>query len=108
MSFELCEFLFSKKILRGPKNLFELGEFSNYRSSNYMSSTVFRFILAAFPKLLVSYIITHFGGSVDIDFYLVELQETEKPILAIIDTMQFNVPSAPFELTSLFPSQGMA
>ena len=27
---------------RGPKNLFDLDDFSNYKSSNYMSSTVYK------------------------------------------------------------------
>ena len=29
------------RILRGPRNLFELHDYSNYRSSDYMSSTVY-------------------------------------------------------------------
>ena len=41
------------------------------------------------------------------NFYMVELQEAEKPIFAIID---FNVPSMSRQhlgLTTQFPSQGM-
>ena len=34
--------LHDKKLSRGANNLFGLNDFSNYRSSNYMSSTVFR------------------------------------------------------------------
>ena len=34
--------LHQKKSSREPNNLFDLNDFSNYRSSNYMSSTVFR------------------------------------------------------------------
>ena len=30
------------RILRGPRNLLELHDYSNYRSSDYMSSTVFK------------------------------------------------------------------
>ena len=38
-------------------------------------------------------------------FYMVELQEAEKPIFAIIDTML--VSRQHLELTTQFPSQGM-
>ena len=32
--------LHDKKLSRGPNNLFDLNDFSNYGSSNYMNSTV--------------------------------------------------------------------
>ena len=45
------------RILRGPRNLFELHDYSNYRSSDYMSSTVvvfpgkkFEFFLPLFNR----------------------------------------------------------
>ena len=38
---------------------------------------------------------------------MVELQEAEKPIIAFIDTMQVNLLSAPWRLTTQFASQSM-
>ena len=36
--------------LKGSNNLFDLDDFSNYRSSNYMSSTVFSIELTMFCR----------------------------------------------------------
>ena len=38
------------RILRGPRNLFELHDYSNYRSSDYMSSTVLKDISWPFAR----------------------------------------------------------
>ena len=41
------------RILRGPRNLFELHDYSNYRSSDYMSSTVIiRLKIRTYPPLI--------------------------------------------------------
>ena len=56
MSFELCEFLFSHFFLRGPENLFELGEFSNYGSSNLHEFNCIRHSKALELELLSAHI----------------------------------------------------